>query len=145
MIKILFVCTGNTCRSVMAEKICNHFAKKNKLKIKAESAGIFANVNQPISQGAINALKKCKIRNLKHKATQFCLDNLYNYDYCIAVTQDIKNYIGKFENVYCFSDLVIGANDIVDPYNQNQTTYNNSCEQIKKYIEILLNTFGENK
>ena len=127
----------------MAEKIFNNIAKKQKLKIKAESAGIYANVGEDISAGAIKSLKKLRIRNVKHKSQQFFLDNLYNYDYCVAVTQEIKNYIGKFNNVFCFQDFVSGATDIVDPFGQNQEVYDLTLKQIRDYVEILITKIGE--
>ena len=145
MIKILFVCSGNTCRSVMAEKICNNYAKKHKLKVKAESAGIYANKGEKASAETINALKNIKIRNIKHSSTQFCLDNLFNYDYCIAVTQDIKNYIGKFNNVFCFQDFISEATDIIDPYGKIQQEYDKTCNQTQQYIIKLLKIIGDNQ
>ena len=42
--EICFVCTGNTCRSVMAERIARKKAKLRKMKdIKFSSCGLFAN------------------------------------------------------------------------------------------------------
>lgn len=51
--KILFVCTGNTCRSPMAEALL----KKKAPKIQVQSAGIFAQDNGPISPQAQKALE----------------------------------------------------------------------------------------
>ena len=40
--KIMFVCTGNTCRSAMAEGLAKKIIKEKKLDIEVYSAGIFA-------------------------------------------------------------------------------------------------------
>ncbi|MFS8541836.1 MAG: low molecular weight protein arginine phosphatase, partial [Tissierellales bacterium] len=39
---ILFVCTGNTCRSPIAEALMKEMAKEKGLDIKVKSAGIYA-------------------------------------------------------------------------------------------------------
>ena len=58
MIEICFVCTGNTCRSPMAERIARKMAKAKKMKdIKFSSAGIFAKGDN-ISEKAVLTLKK---------------------------------------------------------------------------------------
>jgi len=48
MIKVLFVCTGNVFRSMIAEKCLNHFAKQNNLQIIADSAGTKGSEKGPI-------------------------------------------------------------------------------------------------
>lgn len=54
MMKILFVCTGNTCRSPLAETLL-----KEKLPdAEVQSAGLFAAYGQPASRGAIEVLKQ---------------------------------------------------------------------------------------
>ena len=56
MIEILFICTGNSCRSLMAEAIANHIGSE---KLHAESAG-----SQPAGFAhpmALASLKKHKI------------------------------------------------------------------------------------
>ena len=54
--KLLFVCTGNTCRSPMAAALMNKIAVDNDMDIVAESAGIFAKADEQASSNAIKAM-----------------------------------------------------------------------------------------
>lgn len=56
MMRILFVCTGNTCRSPMAEGILRKLAAERKLKVEVSSAGVAAVDGLPISKHAQGVL-----------------------------------------------------------------------------------------
>lgn len=67
MKRILFVCTGNTCRSPMAEALLRKMAEEEGLEIEVKSAGLSAFDGAEASQYAIEALKEKEIV-LNHQA-----------------------------------------------------------------------------
>jgi protein-tyrosine-phosphatase len=66
--KVLFVCTGNTCRSPMAAAIFNAMAEEEKLEISALSAGVAAHEGLPASIGAISAMQDIGLDMSHHAA-----------------------------------------------------------------------------
>lgn len=58
MKRILFVCTGNTCRSPMAEALFRHMAKQAGLQVEVRSAGVAATDGAPISPHSRTILEK---------------------------------------------------------------------------------------
>ncbi len=66
---ILFVCTGNTCRSAMAAAIMDKIAVENDLDVFIESAGIFAEDGQGASENAIKSTYEIRHRLIRPQNT----------------------------------------------------------------------------
>lgn len=56
--RILLVCTGNTCRSPMAEAMLREMARQRQVELEVRSAGVAALDGQPISEYAAETLRK---------------------------------------------------------------------------------------
>ncbi|MFD2170208.1 low molecular weight protein arginine phosphatase [Tumebacillus lipolyticus] len=69
--KLLFVCTGNTCRSAMAEPLMRKRLQQAGLggRVEVRSAGVAAMSGSPASQGAINVLKAKGLDGAAHAAS----------------------------------------------------------------------------
>ena len=132
MIEICFVCTGNTCRSPMAERIARKIAKAKKMKdIKFSSAGIFAKGDN-ISEKAVLTLKKMGYDSRSRKSV-LLKKTKPNVIY-VALTDDHKKYIPA-KRVISFEELP-GA--VPDPYGQDIEVYEKTAKEIEKNIEVLL-------
>lgn len=132
MIEICFVCTGNTCRSPMAERIARKMAKAKKMKdIKFSSAGIFAKGDN-ISEKAVLTLKKMGYDSRSRKSV-LLKKTKPNVIY-VALTDDHKKYIPA-KRVISFEEL---SGAVPDPYGQDIEVYEKTAKEIEKNIEVLL-------
>ncbi len=90
MIGVLFLCTGNICRSPMAHGIFNHLVREANLqdRIYADSAGIDSyEAGQPTHSGTVSILKKHGVIFSK-RARLLTEQDGANFDYLIGMTQD---------------------------------------------------------
>ncbi len=132
MIEICFVCTGNTCRSIMAERIAKKLAKERKIKdVKFSSAGIYAN-GENISKGAIFALKKLGYDGRKRKSVK--LSKIKPNTIYVTVTDAHKKFVNS-KKCLSFEDL---AGQVVDPFGQSEQVYLQTAKQIEKNVNMLL-------
>jgi len=135
MKKICFVCSANECRSPMAEKIFQSMLKKESVKnIKVSSAGIGAIEGTKMSNMAKKALKNLGYKTGNKKSKQ--LKEIASNVVYVAMSKQEKDYLNK-KNVFTFGEL-IGGKDVVDPYGENQETYDKTAKQIEDYCKILL-------
>ena len=132
-ITVCFVCTGNTCRSPMAQAAFNYLFKD--IANKAYSAGIYAHTGQPISENAILALSEMSIGKTpefdyeKHTAVQFSPETGKLCDRIITMTPvhamlliqafpEFASKISSFER------------EVPDPYMGDISVYKECLENI---------------
>ena len=133
MIKICFVCTGNTCRSIMAERLMKKCLKDKNIKdIKVSSRGLKAN-GENISENAKKVLKKLKASSANRKSVKLGKidkDTLY-----VVMNENMKNYIAS-KKIITMKDLI--GEDILDPYGQNEDIYFSVAKKILQADEKLI-------
>lgn len=144
--KIIFVCTGNTCRSPMAEYLMREYCKKYNLDVEVESRGLACSNGRPISDNSLAALKEVGIDASGHKSKSFIIKDLFDADLIVTMTGGHKNvlinHFNAGESVKTF-DEATGVGDINVPYGCDLNCYRNCRDMIEKGIKVLVKQLAQ--
>ena len=124
-ISVVFICTGNTCRSPVAERVFKHQLKKaRKLnKFKVASAGLSAEAGAPMSALSAQVLKEAGIMHANHKSRPLTDKIIKSADYFICMTQGHKLAMrGLSPQIYTVAEITNGG-DVSDPWGGTYEEY----------------------
>lgn len=145
--KIMFICTGNICRSAMAEGILKKFAHDKKINVEVYSCGIYAEDGEYATYNAIEAAKCYDVDISNHRATHISNSKIQEMDIILCATTSHKNMVRAMypelaNKVYTMKEYAGIDNggqdmDIKDPWGYDMDVYGKCIEEIIKCINKM--------
>jgi glycine hydroxymethyltransferase len=140
---VLFICTGNVCRSPMAEGLLRHMAGD---RVKVASAGLGAGHGQPPSAHAIEVLGKEGIDITDIRSQPVSLHLLQRADYIFTMTRDHLDMLlllypemASKTRLLRFDEAAKGGRaDVTDPIGGTRETYESCKTDIKRAMSHVI-------
>lgn len=143
--KIMFICTGNICRSAMAEGIMKKIVEDKNIDAKIYSCGIYAETGDYATYNAIEAAKQYDVDISSHRATNIRKSKIEEMDLILCATQSHKQSVIHLhpnlkEKVYTMKEYAeLDKNgqdlDVKDPWGYDINVYNNCVIEIEKCLQ----------
>ena len=147
--KIMFICTGNICRSAMADAMLKYKIKDTDLenKIEVYSAGTYAETGAYATYNAIEAMDELGVDLRLHRATNILDSNIQDMDLILCATQNHRDFIismypdliNKTFTIkeYADYDTETGI-DIPDPWGYDLTVYRKCASVLDTCLDKII-------
>lgn len=145
--KLLFICTGNTCRSPMAEEIMREIAKRRRIKIEIDSAGVLSTPGTPITDLAIKVLSDMGIE-VTHLTSKLVSNEMIEQsDLILVMSEKHKQFFNQFnsDKIHTIGEFIGTDEEIKDPYGGDLSVYQDTAFQLYSALEKVMDILtGEN-
>lgn len=143
--KVLFVCTGNTCRSPMAQAIMQRKAKEQGLDIQADSAAMMMTYGESMNPKAAEALKKLGITGFTHTSRPITQRLADESDLIVTMTWEQRAALATVvddDKLAAFCE-VAPCGDVPDPFGADAEVYEKCARTLDKATDSLISYIKE--
>ena len=142
--KILFVCSGNTCRSAMCEAYFNALCRKNGAEsLHAESAGTGAWEGERASESAVQTLRDLNADIVSHRARRLTARMTQEADLIVVMTAAHRGRVLSMDPSAAGKTHLLGEysgtspRDIADPFGGGLDVYSLCFSDMKMLLDRL--------
>ncbi len=148
MKNIVFVCTGNTCRSPMAEGIAKKLAQQKELALNFSSRGTSVYMEEKANPLAKNAAKAYSSDLEEHFSKAFSEKDAEKSEIVLTMTLRHKEYLKEKypkykDKIFTIKEYVGEKGDIADPFGKNKEAYEACAKELYDLINKILTNIQE--
>ncbi|MEX2530386.1 MAG: low molecular weight protein arginine phosphatase [Gemmatimonadota bacterium] len=145
--RILFVCTGNTCRSPLAEVITRkRVAQRGWSGVEVRSAGVSAAAGSPASPGSVKAAAAHGLDLSGHRSAGLDEGQVARADLVLTMSaahSDVVAAVGGGRRVAVITAFAEGEDDgaarsVPDPFGGDDAAYEAAYQELSRLVELVL-------
>lgn len=146
--KVMFICTGNICRSAMADAYAKKIVQEQHLDIQIFSAGTYASTGEHASYNSIEVMKDYDVDLSNHTATNISDSNINEMDLILCATNSHKIFLTHYypdlaKKIYTMKEYADECSspsdiDISDPWGYDINVYRMCAAEIIICVDKII-------
>lgn len=135
---IIFICTGNTCRSPMAEGLFRAHGGEEQTGLAAASAGLFTQDGLPASDNAVTAAKELGADISAHRSRMLTHEIAQSARYLVCMTGAHYDRVCELFPDCADKVFTLTQRDVSDPFGGDLDTYRRAASEIDAGVRSII-------
>ena len=146
---MLFVCSGNICRSPMAEAIARHYAESRDRALEVQSAGTLGIEDAPADPHAVTVCSEIDVDLSAHRSQGMSPALVQWADWIPVMTlahaRTVRDWFPEAEDKVVLLGSFGGLMEIADPIGAYRSTFRRVRDEIRTSVQALLDRLPPQK